>query len=174
MKKTLYFYLVLSVFFFSLSGCNKSESPEVKIETDKALINLRKLDSSGELNQSLPEYRSLLVEAKAEIENSLVKIPEGDLKKEIQTGLEVYLFKLKAFEKKFEPPLVYQDGQDVIEFNRKDPTDARYIDLLLNKYKIRLDGEKNDEVSFWVKEVMPAIQKEGREHIDRATALITK
>ncbi len=56
-----------------------------------ALKSLRKLASAAETGVNYQDYGSRIIDAKADIDEQLAELPEGEMKQEIQKALDAYV-----------------------------------------------------------------------------------
>lgn len=155
-------------------------SSEQKAAANDALKALRKADSAIELGQSYREFRFSVIETKAEVDNAITKLPDGELKDELKRSLNALIDKQKAWEA-FQG-YISMLGETGPYFGSPDSDEAFF---LLYKYKPAENalGEslkkykteyKEDQATyqFQIKELLAATQNESRLHLERASSLI--
>jgi len=69
-----------------LPSCNKERDEAAK----RALRALRKIEAATQVGVSYSQYSQLLIEAQAEVNEAKIKLPEGELKKELLGSMELY------------------------------------------------------------------------------------
>lgn len=174
------------------AGCVQNErglSPEARVAIDKALVALRTMDAAAEssIPEALREYRARLIEAKAEVGQALVQLPEGEVKEEIRAALEVYVDREKVLEHVWDPPLLISPGGRGYDphptfalSNRTEEVKA-FIERLtrihgVSLYEDRHGIYRNDEqyglVRFDTYNTLDALRRSGHSHIERASALL--
>jgi hypothetical protein len=169
--------IVALVFLIACGGL----SSEQKVAANDAVKALRRTDSASELGQSYREFRSSLIETKAEVDNAVTKLPDGELKDELKTSLNALIDKQKAweaFQAQISMRMVpgYRDPthnptHDAAFFflGKSEPVENALAESL-KKYETY--EEKSTGYSFKMKELLSATQKESQLHVERASSLI--
>jgi hypothetical protein len=171
MLKLMARYITALIMAVLISGCGGGLSSESRTAAEQALISLRKMDSAVELQVSLPEYRARLVETKAEVENALSKLPDGELKKELSLALDAYLVRQRVLERK---GWLRPSPNDVYAFLillKNDRADIDLAEVLTQKYGVQAE-EDNDSYSMNFNAVRGTLYQAGRKHIGRASELL--
>lgn len=65
--------------------------PKVRAAAEAALKTLRRMGSAVEVGLTLSEYNSRLIDLKADVDENLSQIPDGELKTEIRLAVEAYV-----------------------------------------------------------------------------------
>src|SRR5436305_11481499 len=99
-----------------------------------------------EQNEDGEKQRNRLIDAKAEIEQALTKLPEGELKNEISLGLEAYVTRMRVLDEIGKTKENYilmnkitgkntpiPDNPEVILYDYENDNHA-FRDLLMRKY----------------------------------------
>ena len=79
-------FITTTVFF----SCGELSSKQ-RVETDEALKALRKIVVATEVGVNYGKYGSLIIDTKAKVNEVLLVLPDGDLKKEISAAIEAYV-----------------------------------------------------------------------------------
>lgn len=95
MGKTLFTVLVLSLAALGL-GCQRAGEAEAR-EAVKALLKIQAAHQAG---VSYMNYQTLLIEAQAKVNEASAKMPDGDLKRQMQGAMEAYVDAGKLWERK--------------------------------------------------------------------------
>lgn len=66
-------------------------SPKVRAAAEASLKTLRRMGSAVEVGLTLSEYNSRLIDLKADVDEQLSSIPQGELRTEIQLAVEGYV-----------------------------------------------------------------------------------
>lgn len=120
-----------------------------------ALKALRKMAGATEMGINKQEYSSRMIDLKADVEEQLAQLPEGELKKELKSALEAYI-DAKSLWGTFD--------EFVIPF-------IEPADKILPKYNIP-GRKKNDAPRLSL--VLSVIWKEADRHIERAEQLLSQ
>ena len=132
-------------------------SPQAKAAARDALKALRKMAGATEIGINFQEYGSRVIDAKADVEEGLRQLPDGELKTEISLAMEAYADAGMAW-----------NGM------------IRYDFMLLNfepgatlqkKYSIPVDRSLGDPV-MTRNAVLSTIWQAARAHLDKADALL--
>lgn len=67
-----------------------SFSPEANKASEEALKALRKLVSATDVGTTFQTYNSLVIEAKTQVDEAKRKLPQGELKKALESAIEAY------------------------------------------------------------------------------------
>src|SRR5262249_44123796 len=122
-----------------------------------ALKALRKMAGATEIGINFQEYGSRVIDAKADVEEGLRQIPDGDLKTEISLAMDAYADAAKAWNEmirydflmvKFEPGATFQ-----------------------KKYSIPVDTSIGDPI-MRRNVVLSTIWQAARAHLERAESLL--
>jgi hypothetical protein len=65
--------------------------PKVRAAAEAALKTLRRMGSAVEVGLTLSEYNTRLIDLKADVDENLSQIPDGELKTEIRLAVEAYV-----------------------------------------------------------------------------------
>ena len=101
--RTLNLRDVLSIVFVESSTLASKNSRPVKLNPQEiaavsdALKALRKMAGATEIGISFQEYGSRVIDAKADVEEALRQLPEGELKTEIALAMDAYADASKAW-----------------------------------------------------------------------------
>lgn len=134
-------------------------SSQAKAAARDSLKALRKMAGATEIGISFQEYGSRVIDAKAEVEEGLGQLPEGELKTEISLAMDAYADASKAWNEmiryeflivKFEPGATFQ-----------------------KKYSIPIDTSLSDPI-MRRDVVLSTIWKAARAHLERAESLMPK
>jgi hypothetical protein len=132
-------------------------SPQAKTAARDALKALRKMAGATEIGINFQEYGSRVIDAKADVEEGLRQIPDGDLKTEISLAMDAYADAAKAWNEmirydflmvKFEPGATFQ-----------------------KKYSIPVDTSIGDPI-MRRNVVLSTIWQAARTHLERAESLL--
>jgi hypothetical protein len=154
-----------------IPGCGGGLTSESGTAAEQALVSLRKIDSSTELQVSLSEYRIRLVETKAEVENALSKLPDGELKKELSLALDAYVDRQRVLERKDWSRPSPNDAYAFLILLKNDRADIDLAEVLTQKYGVQAE-EDNNSYSMNFNAVRGALYQAGRKHIGRASELL--
>jgi hypothetical protein len=199
-KLRLLAVLVACAFLYLPISCGRGTgnlSSETRAAAQKALTSLRMVDNAMELNLSREELRRLIVQTRAEVDQTLTRLPEGELKNEMNLALEAYITRLRAMDEidrhtenlRFASqllrgkPMENDPPQFVLYKNEKD--NAALIELLKKKYATKFQDGMGYEAnargnspptlpytSFDGDEVLASTLKAGRTHTNRASELL--
>jgi hypothetical protein len=152
-------------FLTEKTGDSRSQalSPRVATAARTAVKELRKLAGATEIGVSFQDYGSRLIDAKNAIDEALVSIPEGELKKEIGLALEAYVDAGHAWN------TIIKDGNAQYDFTLS--LDAEWI-RIVKKYALSPDPEGT--LVYGHDRVLSTIWREARTHLDRASSLIDR
>lgn len=74
-----------------LLACNKGGlSSEQRKSAEDALKALRKVEAATQVGVSYQQYGQLMIDAKAQVNEASAKLPDGELKRELEAAMEVY------------------------------------------------------------------------------------
>jgi hypothetical protein len=161
------------------------------------LVWLRKIDAAMEQNEDGEKQKGRLIDAKAEIEQALTKLPEGELKNEISLGLEAYVTRMRVLEEVEKTKGRYAlmnritgkntpvpDNPQVILYDY-EPDNPAFRDLLKKRYTTNFhegrgyapnasvkDPPTLPFTTFDGKELLTATLEAGRAHVSRASSLL--
>ena len=151
---------------FSPEAAKKSSSEEIARPVpsqsnelaSSAIRALRKLAGATEVGISFREYGSRVIDVKADVDESIRELPEGDLRNEIRLAMEAYADAAQAWNEmtRHEFMLInYEHGAS-----------------LQKKYSIPVDTSLSSPI-MRRDVVLSVIWKAARTHIDRASSLMT-
>ncbi len=86
-QKLLVLFSILA-FCLGIVSCSSSNSTAA---TSEAIKELRKMSGAVEMGLSLEEYTKRIIDMKAEVEENLSQISDGQLKEEIKASLQAYI-----------------------------------------------------------------------------------
>lgn len=72
-----------------LSACG-GLSAKQQSATSEAITALRKLEAASQVKPSLMHYNQLVIEAKAQVNEAAMVLPDGELKQELNAAIEAY------------------------------------------------------------------------------------
>ncbi|MEI7841950.1 MAG: hypothetical protein WCI39_02865 [Gallionellaceae bacterium] len=168
MLRSKFQFIAISLCLASLvSACNPNDNksngavttaskPAPSPAAQSALRALRKMSGAVEIGISSKEYGSRMIDLKAEVEELLTQLPEGEVKKEVALALQASIDAKAAFE-------VGTTADGIT------PTYFEPVKSLMLKYEIPKRGEWIGPV-FLVKTIWKAADK----HIERATQVLNQ
>jgi hypothetical protein len=136
-------------------------SPQAKVAANDALKALRKMASATEIGINFQEYGTRAIDAKADVDEALRQLPDGELKTEIGLAIEAYADAGRAWNK-----MLRYDFMLVEE----EPT-------FPEKYSIPTTRSETSPTHSFMNgrdAILSAIWKAARSHIDRASSLLNK
>jgi hypothetical protein len=154
---------VLSIVFAESSTDESKNSRPVKLNPQaiaaalEALKALRKMAGATEIGISFQEYGSRMIDAKADVEEALRQLPEGELRTEIALAMDAYADASKAWNQ-----MIRYDFM-LVEF---EPGSS-----LQKKYDIPIDASLGSKV-MTRNVVLSTIWGAAKPHIEKADALI--
>jgi hypothetical protein len=86
-KRTWFAFVSTIAFCLAIVSCGSSPNPAAS----DALKELRKMSGAVEMGLSLEEYTKRMIDMKAEIDEKLSGVPDGELKQEIKSALQAYI-----------------------------------------------------------------------------------
>ncbi len=86
-QKIWFTLLLLLSFSLAVVSCGSSPNPAAA----DALKELRKMSGAVEMGLSLQEYTNRMIDMKAEVDEKLSKVPDGEMKQEIKAAQQSYI-----------------------------------------------------------------------------------
>jgi hypothetical protein len=179
--KLLVFCAVLIILISSCSKDPNALSADAKSAARKSLDALQKLKASSDVGVNKMQYGNLLIEAKAAVNQAVPKLPDNELKKEIQAAMEAYADVSEAWDA-FEG----EELLNIKDFGQLTPNKrGQEIGVLLrNKYKlkvypVKLYGKQvSEDKALFIylnkSETLSTIWQEAEKHLNRAESLMPK
>ncbi len=129
-----------------------------------ALKSLRKIAGATEIGINVQDYGSRLIDTKADIDEQLAQLPEGEVKKEIQLALQAYVdaHSIWSASAEYDFVLVKAATADILK-KYNIPTKQNADD---KKYNIPPSANKHLALNL--------IWKAGDNHIEKATKLMNQ
>lgn len=125
----------------------------------EAVRSLRKVAGAVEVGVSYQQYGQLVIEAKAAVDEALATIPAGELRNEIAAAMDAYA-----------------DAGRVWTQRINQRYDSNVSDLLIRKYGVSqreaFRASSGDEL--YVTGALRLIWNQARQHLDRASALVSQ
>lgn len=131
--------------------------PKVRAAAEAALKTLRRMGSATEVGLTLSEYNTRLIDLKADVDEQISLIPEGELKTEIQLAVEAYVDAQNAWKEMGRHDTLFPD----LEPGRS----------LMAKYSIPVDSSIGMRL-LPGNSVRSIIWRAARAHVDKATQLL--
>ena len=176
--------LVFCAVLLALASCSKDPnalSPDAKSAARKSLDALQKLKASSDVGVNKMQYGNLLIEAKAAVNQAIPKLPDNELKKEIQATMEAYADVSEAWEAFEGEELLNIKDFGQITPNRKG---QQFGVHLRNKYNLKIypvefSGKQvSEDKALFVylkrSETFSTIWQEAERHLNRAESLMPK
>jgi hypothetical protein len=88
-NKRVSLFFIVAVILPLVSACGGLSSQQQTSAND-ALKALKKVQAATQVGVNYPQYNQLVIEAQAAVNDASVKLPDGDLKKELQATIEAY------------------------------------------------------------------------------------
>lgn len=134
----------------------KPSPPQAAVNAVKAL---RKMAGATEIGINFQEYSSRLIDLKAEVDEALMQLPEGELKNEISLAMEAYVDAKQGWNE------MITDDYLLVQF---EPGRS-----LQKKYSIPGDGDKRYP-AIRKKTTLSIIWGAADKHINRASQLLNQ
>ncbi len=152
---------------FSESGSSASNAESsIKAAAKEAVKAIRKLESATSVGVSFAEYGTRLIDAKADVDESLSRMSDGKLKTEIGLSMDEYSYASQVWQ------IVNRE-----EFRDKYNTGYLYTstelaESLMKKYKIEPHILPISKTSIIFRaNILSAIWQAAKEHLDKAAQL---
>jgi hypothetical protein len=150
-----------------LTACNRGElSTDQRKSAEDALKALRKVEAATEAGVSFMNYQPLVIDAKAQVNEASSKLPDGELKKELNGAADAYADSMTVWQ-------AWMSGQffkDDFSIDNRNPL----VSLLMNKYQIKPETQDSLVAVYDRGKVMPLLWTESHKHIERATKLLSE
>lgn len=156
--------MIIGLTLFLQAGCH-GLSERQKTLTSEALKSLRKIDSAAEIGLNDAQYKAMLIEAKAQVNEATRTLPDGELKTELNAAMDTYIHSREVWKE------IVSDN--AVGISESDPL----AQVLIPKYSLRVRRYGTDEratAEIDKKEAMNAILSARRKHLDRAAELSEK
>ncbi len=142
---------------YLLTACSGLSTAQRTAASD-ALKALKKMDAATEIGVNYQQFGAMAIEAKAEVNEASSKLPDGELKRELQSAMGTYADALA----------VWQDSSNGLS------TYGDLAELLLQKYSFKVEFYESYEIGHKEQRsrALSVIWAKGREHIDRASKLL--
>jgi hypothetical protein len=152
---------VISVVFEAAAEAQTGRSvkltPQAKTAARDALKALRKMAGATEIGINLQEYGSRIIDAKADVEEALRQLPDGDLKLEISLAMDAYADASKGWNQMLRYDFL------LVEF---EPGQS-----LQKKYSIPIDNGLGSK-AMTKNAVLSTIWGAARSHLEKAETLL--
>ncbi len=162
-KRTILALTISLAIIFVLTSCGESkEKTEQKNAANNALKALRKLTAATEVGVSPIQYQQMLIDMRAEVNETLSVLPNGELKTEISAAADAY-----------------KDASTIWQASIVAKQNNLTLSILLDSYRLD-DGktipEKYGKSGDYYSEdaATSTIWKVAKEHVIRASKLIEK
>jgi len=132
-------------------------TPQAKAAAREALKALRKMAGATEIGINFQEYGSRVIDAKADVEEGLRQLPDGELKTEISLAMEAYADAAKAWNEMLRYDFMLMQYEPA-------PT-------LQKKYSIPIETIAGDPI-IKRNTTLSTIWQAARIHIDKADSLL--
>lgn len=123
-----------------------------------AIKALRKVNGATEVGITFLQYGPLLVEAKGPVDEALAALPEGELRREIQSAMEDYVLAGQAWSASLQ-----SSGATGV------PTGSELARILNERYSLGLTLKKGRYLNR--QQILQIIWKSARTHIENASSL---
>lgn len=142
----------------SLSSACGGRSAEQKAVANDALKALRKLDAAMQTGlSSRVAFQTLIIEAQAQVNEANSKLPEGELRQELNEAMQAYL-----------------DLQDILDLDQKSKSLLTLTEpgaTLIPKYSLKTVKVGNDGFAI-AQYAIPIVVSAASEHVNRASKLL--
>jgi hypothetical protein len=130
--------------------------PDANLETARsALKSLRRLTTATEVGISYVNYSPLVAEVKAEVDDALSRMRDGNLKTSIQSSLNEYAYAAAVWQATW----------------RGDFVDGQLKDVAVNKYGVKKKGWLK---VVWREDFLNAIWREARNQFEVANGVLSQ
>lgn len=148
-----------------LSACGGLSSTQ-RVAADKALKALGKIKAATEVGANYQQYGSLVIEAKADVNEASRVLPKGDLNNELNATIEAYADALKAWQSKI--------NDDDYLYQSSEPGTT-----LISKYSLQTGSKGINAYGEDVRvasatDALNATWRVASTHLDRVPALLAK
>ena len=86
-KRILFTFVSIIAFCLAIVSCGSSPNPAAS----DALKELRKMSGAVEMGLNIQEYTKRMIDMKAEVDEKLSQVPDGELKQEIKAAQQAYI-----------------------------------------------------------------------------------
>jgi hypothetical protein len=155
-----------------LIACNRGGlSAEQRKLAEDALKALRKVEAATQVGVSYQQYGQLVIDAKAQVNEASAKLPDGELKKELEAAMESYADAQDGWSKCVTKPMLF-----LTDVETGDETGKR----LKQKYNIEslslIPGKPITGFAESVEKgaMLRTIWAAASQHVERASKLLSE
>jgi hypothetical protein len=150
------------------------------VAANNALQSLKKVQAATEVGINYQQYSQLLVEAQAAVNEANSKLPDGELKKELEGTMDVYRDAKWAWDisrqsrtSNGSDSFILAAGNQDLRTLSFDGVNQNKAKELLKKYSV-ISGTESDTdiILISTNDLLQAIWKEAQKHVNRASELI--
>jgi|ERR1044072_1559276 hypothetical protein len=157
--KPLVMLAVSLVFLFVACGESK-EKAEQRAAANNALKALRKVEAATQVGVNFQQYGQLVIDAKAQVNEASSKLPDGELKKELNSAVEAYSDANQVWNEKI-------GGRVTMS------PDTSPGKILIPKYSLKTETYSGGLFPHAnLDDAMQAMWGEAKKHLDKAASLI--
>jgi phage gp46-like protein len=192
-NKRISLFFIVAVIVPLVSACGGLSSQQ-QTSANEALKALKKVQAATQVGVNSSQYGQLVIEAQAAVNDASSKLPDGELKKELQAAIEAYgdapdawskydtvnlsfgevkLLRLKDFSGRKLPAQRLREKYNIRTFFEDHMGDRKEVTLGDRSFQTSeliggvMDGLDRDKT-------LNTIWKEAEKHLERASSLLQK
>ncbi len=143
----------------SLNACASLSNKQDPAVSD-AIKALRRIEAAVQVGVNFQQYGQLLIEAKSQVNEASAKLPDGELKRELNEAMEAYVDAGRVWNNKIQGYMILADSEPG--------------KTVIPKYSLRTTTESRGRQEANADEAIQVIWRVAKEHLERAAALIQK
>lgn len=172
-NRTLFVSVIAVAILLPVTACSRQN-----VVANNAVQALKKMQATTETGVNYQQYSQMLTEAQVAVNEANTKLPDGELKKELEKAMDAYKDAKWAWDVSRQAPtsngassfIVAAELQDMRSLSRENQTKARE---LFARYSLFSGKASNTDMLLISTDVLlDTIWKEAQKHVNRASELL--
>jgi hypothetical protein len=138
-------------------------STKQKTAASDALKSMNKISAATEVGVNYPQYGQMVIEAKAQVNEAVAVLPDGNLKKELNAAMDAYADSMKIWQHKLNNRSLFSDEPDSYTLIQK---------YSLKTTSFQFQGRPIDAAD--PAQALQTVWGTARTHLDKASKMLNK